>query len=88
MAATTPDEVDRHSIGNLSLVIAKFPATVDDGDTWASGMKGVVGFWAQDIDNPTTQASVGVAVTHASGTFTLYPAEDNKNFYLFVLQAG
>ena len=88
MAAETPATVWRHSIGSLSLVIANFSGgTADDADTWASGMTGIVAFWAQDTDNPTTQASVGVAVTQSAGTFTFYPAEDNKSFYLFVLQA-
>jgi hypothetical protein len=86
MAAVTPTSVKQENVGSLRLLIATFADTTDDGDTWASGLDGVVAFWTQDIDNPTTQANVGVAAGLSSGTFTFYPAEDNKNFYLFVLQ--
>jgi hypothetical protein len=83
----TPDTVRRHSFGSLEVVEAVFSAgTADDGDTWASGLSThVVTYWTQDTDNPTTQGSVGVAAANSSGTFTFYPAEDNKPFTLFVL---
>lgn len=86
MAAITPDLVIRESAGSLTMIIACFSAgTADDGDTWASGLgSNVVTYVAQDTDNPTTQASVGVAVTNSSGTFTFYPAEDNKPFDLII----
>lgn len=85
--AITPDTVRRHNLGSLSMVEANFTAgTADDGDTWASGLSTrVVAYWVQDTDNPTTQASEGVAAANSSGTFTFYPAEDNKSFTLFVL---
>lgn len=90
MAAITPDTVRQHSMGSLKLIEAVFSAgTADDGDTWASGISTrVIFFWAQDTDNPTTQASVGVAVANSSGTFTFYPAEDNKSFTLLVACTG
>lgn len=85
MAAVTPSTVKIDSLGSLRLVVASFADTTDDGDTWASGLKGIYKWWAQDTDNPTTQGSVGVAVGQSAGTFTFYPAEDNKSFELFVL---
>lgn len=90
MAAITPDTIRKHSMGDLMMIEAVFSAgTADDGDTWASGLSTrVVNFWAHDQDNPTTQASVGVAVTNSSGTFTFYPAEDNKPFTLYVMVIG
>lgn len=90
MAAETPTAlVQVGPLGMDTLLRATFGATVDDADTWASGLgTRVTGFWTQDIDNPTTQGSVGVAVTNSSGTFTFYPAEDDKAFYLFVTASG
>ena len=85
MASVTPTSVKIDSLGSLRLVVATFADTTDDGDTWASGLKGIYKYWIQDTDNPTTQGSVGVAATQSSGTFTFYPAEDNKSFELFVL---
>lgn len=86
MAAITPDAVYRESSGSLTLVVARFSAgSADDGDTWASGLgTNVLTYAIQDTDNPTTQASVGVAATLSSGTFTFYPAEDNKSFDLVI----
>ena len=90
MAAITPDTIRQHSMGSVKLIEAVFSAgTADDGDTWASGLStNVINFWAQDQDNPTTQGSVGVSVTNSSGSFTFYPAEDNKPFTLFVMCIG
>lgn len=86
-APITPDSTYRSTLGGFHLVVARFTAgTADDGDTWASGLgSSVVAYWTSDDDNPTTQASVGVAAANSSGTFTVYPAEDNKPFTLFVL---
>ena len=89
MAAKTPSSVKIASMGNLRLLVATF-ADLDDGDTWASGLTNqpVWNYWAHDTDNPTTQASVGIACSYSAGTFTLYPAEDNKTGKLFVLIGG
>jgi hypothetical protein len=77
-------------MGSLKLIEAVFSAgTADDGDTWASGLgTRVLNFWTSDQDNPTAQASVGVAATLSSGTFTFFPAEDNKPFTLFAMVVG
>ena len=91
-AAITPDSVTLHSFGSTKLVRADFSAgSADDGDSWASGFgTSVIGFWTQDTDNPTTMEGVGTAVTFtaASGTFTFYPAEDDKPFTLYVMVTG
>ena len=87
-AAETPTTTRTELVGSARLIIYNFSGgTADDGDTFASGLTKTppVAYWTQDTDNPTTQASVGVAVTYSAGTFTFYPAEDNKSFYLFVL---
>jgi len=85
-AAITPDSVFQENFGSVRVIIARFSAgTADDADTWASSLTGILAFWTADRDNPTTQASVGVAVTESSATFTFYPAEDNKAFDLYVV---
>lgn len=84
MAAIVPSSTTNDNLGSLRLVTAVFANTADDGDTWASALVGIAFFHVQDVENPTTQGSVGVAVTESSGTFTFYPAEDNKAFRLFV----
>lgn len=83
----TPDKYYQDRLGSCRLLTAYFSAgTADLGDRWASGLTvSPVAFWASDTDNPTTQASVGVAVKYTTGTFNVYPAEDNKPFYLHVL---
>ncbi len=83
MAALTPATVWRNNNGSISEVVARF-TTADDGDTWASGMSGIVSYTTQDRTNPSTQASVGIAATESSGTFTFYPAEDGVAFDLVV----
>jgi hypothetical protein len=85
MAAVTPSLVRNGLLGDYRMVLARFADTTDDGDTWASGLKGIVTYWTADRDNPTTQGSEGVAVTLSGSTFTLHPAEDNKNFDLIIL---
>lgn len=75
MAAITPTNVVRVSLGSSNMVVATF-TTCADGDTWASGIPSIVGKWIDDNSNPSTQASVGVASTFSGGTFTFYPAED------------
>lgn len=86
MASITPDTVKQLSVGDARLLICTFAGTADDTDTWASGLKGIIAYWTIDKDDPTTQASVGIAVENSSGTFTFHPAEDNKPFDLFILQ--
>jgi len=88
--AITPDSITQHSFGSSKLVQALFSAgTADDGDSWASGFgTSVIGFWVCDTDNPTTQVGVGTAVTNSAGSFTFYPAEDNKSFTLYVMVNG
>lgn len=86
MAAKTPTNVKRYNMGSANLLVATF-SDLDDGDTWASGLskEPVREYWFQDTDNPTTQGSVGAAVAYSSGSFTFYPAEDDKTGKLFVM---
>lgn len=83
MAAKTPSTVVQHNAGSQTKIVATF-TDLDDGDTWASGIVGVQDWICQDTDNPTTQASVGIAVSYSGTTFTFYPAEDNKTAKLII----
>lgn len=85
MAAKTPASVlNLGPMGDCRLICASF-ADLDDGDTWASALTGIVKAWTADTDNATTQASVGCGVSFSGSDFTFYPAEDNKTVDLFVL---
>ena len=84
MAAITPSSVTRESMGSLTMLICPFAGTADDGDTYASGLPNVVGFWANGTDDPT-QGAEGIDVSNSSGTFTFNLGEDNRAFTLYIL---
>lgn len=84
MAAITPTNVNRISVGSANLVVADF-TTVSDGDTWASGIASIAGKWVDMNGNPTTQASAGFASTFSGGTFTFYPGENSLPFTLYAI---
>lgn len=94
MAAVVPTSVNnRGAMGDATLIEVVLPNTMDDTNTWDSGLgTRVISAWTSDNNNPTTQASVGIAwaysATTGGGTFTFYPAEDNKGGYLFIRVSG
>lgn len=88
MAAVTPSSILRTTWGDHTIHLAKFAATVDNGDTWASGITGVVFWMATQADDNSTQASAGVGATHSAGTFTLAAGEDNTAIHLMVMSKG
>ena len=82
--ADTPTSVKRECFGSKTVLKASFD-DLDDGDTWASGIKGKIwGYKFQRTDNPTSQTAVDVAVAESSGTFTFYPSEDATAGALYV----
>lgn len=85
MAAKTPDSVIRESAGSMTLHIATFSTNdIDDGDTWASGIQEIVGYWANGTDDPT-QTKEGIDMSVSSSTFTFYTGEDNRTGLVYVL---
>jgi hypothetical protein len=104
MAAVTPSSVNVENIGSLRLVIAKFAATVDDGDTWDTGTEGkntdpsggyyytgvgsVVGYWANLEDAATDHHNAGCDLTISSGTITFNLGEDNRQPTVYLLVKG
>jgi hypothetical protein len=88
MAALTATSVRQVSAGDLSLKIVKF-TSVDDGDTYASGLgTNVVAFKYQVTADPTTNTSSGCNVAESSGTFTFYPGVDSLTGTLFIYHIG
>ena len=87
MAATVPDSHIVESGGSKFLHIVTFPGTADDTNTWASGIQGIVGYWANGTDDPTqTKEGIDVRITDtATGTFTFSLGENDRSFMLYVL---
>ena len=83
-AARTPTSVLREGVGNLTLHIATF-SDIDTGDTYVSGLTGIVGQWVNATDTPTTATYGGIDVGESSGTFTFYPGEDSRTGKLYIL---
>ena len=82
----TPTSVKRASFGSKVVLKTAF-SDLDDGDGYTSGISGQIwGYTFQRTDNPSTQASVGCAVSESSGVFTFYPAEDNTagDLYIYI----
>ncbi len=84
MAAVTPDSHYIENAGSKVLHIVAFPATADDTNTWASGIQGIAGYWANGTDDPT-QTKEGIDVALSGSTFTFSLGEDNRSFILYVL---
>ena len=85
MAAKLPDKRTQASIGNNTLYIFEFP-DIDDNDTFASGLRGIIGTWANGTDDPTQGKEGVIAVSNASGgTVTFRTGEANRIVQLFAL---
>ena len=84
MAVRTPDPIIIENTGSSTLHIATF-SDIDDGDTWASGLENIIGYWGVASDTPTSGQLAGVDVAESSGTFTLQAGEDNRTMLVYVL---
>lgn len=84
MAAKTPDSVRQENLGSARLVMAIFSTTnIDNTDTYATGMKGIIGAWFA----PDTTTGV-VGVSNSAGTLTFAASADNQTGILFILHRG
>ena len=88
MAAVTPDTVITENIGSIRLVVAKFANTVDDADTWDSGIDNIIAVAASQADAPATQASTGAGASYSDDVITLHLGEDNTAVTLLVFARG
>ena len=82
-AARTPNQVIRGSAGDTTVFYVAMPQLVT-GDTWVSGISGIVGWTAVASEAPGTQANGAVAVAQSGGTFTFVPGEDTQTVQLTV----
>lgn len=84
MAAITPDTHYIENAGSKVLHICAFSNAAHDGDTWASGINGIVGYWGNKTGDPT-QTKEGIDISLSSTTFTFNLGENDKAFTLYVL---
>lgn len=86
MAAKTPDSRTTHSLGSERLIRLVYSATtIDDADTYASGIVGIVDHWFNQTDDPTAQAAAGMTISESAGTFTFHPGENGALGTLYVM---
>lgn len=85
-AATQSGTIQRERWGSLELHIIPF-TVIDDTNTYASGIKKIVGYWANGTDDPTQEKeAIDVRITTAStGTFTFSTGENDRAGTLYVL---
>jgi hypothetical protein len=84
MAAVTPSTTYRESCGSGTLIIANFAATTDDGDTWASGIEGIVSVMACQADTAGTATSTGAGASFSGKTVTFHIGEADSKVTLWV----
>ena len=86
MAAKTPDSILSESWGSLRLYIATFSTNdIDNGDTWASAIPGIVGYWGC-LNDDGTQEKEGLAIALSGTTLTFKVGEANRTGIVYVLQ--
>lgn len=88
MASKTPDTRQSENLGSLKLLMALFdPTSLDDGDTWTSGNKGIVKTWFSSNIASILDGQMGTSFT-AAGTITFTTADNGQTGTLFVLYKG
>lgn len=88
MAALTAASTTTHSSGDQLKYTFTF-SSVDDGDTFASGLGSKVQDYHYFVTaDPTTNTSAGANVANSSGTFTFYPGVDSLTGTLVVYATG
>lgn len=85
MAAVTPASLYKLNAGEVTLYVANFANTTDTGDTWSSGIPGIISVAGIQADAPSTQGSTGAGASFSGSTITLYAGEDNSAITLWVL---
>ncbi len=84
MASKVPDSILKVNAGSHTLLICTFVTNdIDDNDTWASGMKGVVGTWWGGIGD--NSFDVQVTSIDSDGLFT-FDSASNMTGRLYVLK--
>jgi len=85
MAAKTPDNTYRESMGSLTLLKCEFSSTnIDNDDTYASGLgSNVFGFWFNCTLADTAAKDVHIA--NSSGDFTFSTGEEDVTGDFYIL---
>jgi hypothetical protein len=71
-------------MGDLTLHIANFADTTDDGDTWDSNIPGIISVMACQADTAGTATSTGSGASVSGDTITLHIGEDNSAVTVWV----
>ena len=80
----TASRAIREGVGDTTLHVIEFASNaVDDGETYVSGLSGIIGWWFSPTD--ATSAQLGVDVSESSGTFTFHTGEDNRTGKLCII---
>jgi len=82
-SATQSGTITRETFGSLQIHIIPF-SNIDNTNTYASGIKRVVGYWANGTDDPT-QGAEKIDVANSSGTLTFATGEDARTGILYVV---
>lgn len=88
MAARTPTTLYRASLGSETLLVANFAASggaVDEGDTWATGLTGILSVMACQATAAGTQTSTGAGAEFSGTTVTFHVGENDNGITLWVL---
>ena len=83
MAAKTVASVRRYSMGDKTLLAARF-SDIDNDDTYVSGLDSIQEYWAVRTDDPTA-GTEGIGLSESSGTITFYTGEDNCTATLYMM---
>lgn len=83
MAAKTPASTKQENLGSVTLKMFTF-TDIDDADTFASAVVGIVNAWFNRTDDPT-QGTEGVGVSVSGSDITFNTGEDDITGTLFML---
>ncbi len=89
MAERTPSTIIRGSLGEFTLHVAEF-ADLDNADTWASGIQGIVSIMAVQTSASTgtvglNQGAGATLTTASTGLITVFNGEDAQTGTLWVI---
>lgn len=80
MASKVPDSIKQEQLGTVRLILARYSSTnLDDTDTWASGIKGIVdAFFTPD----STTGVIACAVSGSTITFAASAANQTGTLHI------
>ena len=90
MAAVTPSSTTQLSLGSSTGLIAVFANTLDNADTWTTGLTDIVHIVPTQADASGVQAATGCGVSWvaSTGVVTFHLAEDNTAVRLLIYRGS